>query len=154
MAATPREVDAIAGSDGPAADEIIAELGLAPHPEGGWYRETFRDAAPAGARGTFSVILFLLRRGERSAWHRILDAAEVWYFQGGAPLVLRVADADARQTLTLGADPAQGHHPQALVPAGAWQTAEPLGDWTLVGCQVTPAFEFSGFELAPPGWEP
>jgi uncharacterized protein len=153
--AVPREADAIAGSSGgPAADEIIAALGLAPHPEGGWYRETFRDVPPAGGRGAWSAIQFLLRRGERSAWHRLLDADEVWYHHAGAPLVLQVAQGGSIQTFTLGSDPVRGDLPQALVPAGAWQTAHSQGPWTLVGCHVNPAFDFAAFELAPPGWQP
>lgn len=137
------------------ADEIVAALGLAPHPEGGAYRETFRHAAPDGGRGAMTAIYYLLRAGERSHWHRV-DAAEIWHFYAGAPLALEMArEAGAAiETVTLGADLAKGQRPQALVPAGVWQAARSLGDWTLVGCTVGPAFEFAGFELAPKGWSP
>jgi len=146
------------------AEQIIAALELIPHPEGGWYRETFRDvsdggrASPAGqpgARGAFSVIYYLLRAGERSAWHRIKDAAEVWHHYAGAPLELSIS-LDGRQvtTSTLGSDLERGERPQALVPAAAWQSARPRGGWTLAGCTVAPAFELASFELAPPGWQP
>ncbi|MBX3498186.1 MAG: cupin domain-containing protein [Alphaproteobacteria bacterium] len=137
------------------ADTLIAALGLQPHPEGGHYRETFRAApAPGEARGATTAIFFLLRRGERSHWHRV-DAVEIWHWYAGAPLALAIADPNApRRTITLGTDFAAGQSPQGIVPAHAWQAAQTLGDWTLVGCTVSPAFEFSGFELAPPGWEP
>jgi len=137
------------------ADEIIDVLGLQPHPEGGWFAETWRDdAAPRGA-GT--AIYFLLRTGERSHWHRV-DAAETWHHYAGAPLELSIvgagADATTRTTLVLGTDLSAGQRPQATVPAGAWQAAVTTGEFTLVGCTVAPAFRFEGFELAPPGWEP
>ncbi len=139
------------------ADEIITLLGLEPHPEGGYFRETFRDKAPDGGRGGSTAIYFLLRAGERSHWHRV-DAVEMWHWHAGAPLNLHVAEGargeGARQTVRLGAELRQGERPQGLVPAHAWQAAESLGDWTLVGCTVAPAFEFSGFELAPKGWAP
>lgn len=143
----------------PSADAVIELLGLVRHPEGGWYRETFRDSSPvggaAGERGASSAIYYLLRRGERSDWHRVTDAAEAWHFYAGAPLALRVSlDGRAVATHRLGPDLAAGERPQAVVPAGAWQAAESLGDWTLVGCTVAPAFDFTGFELAPAGWEP
>ena len=135
-----------------AADEVVRLLGLAPHPEGGHYRETFRDAATVGAgRAASTAIYFLLRAGERSRWHRV-DAAEVWHFYLGAPLALRVAAAGERTTLRLGAGLAAGERPQLVVPAGAWQSAASLGAWTLVGCTVAPGFEFSGFELAELGF--
>ena len=137
-----------------AADEVVRLLGLAPHPEGGHYRETFRDAATAGAgRAASTAIYFLLRAGERSRWHRV-DAAEAWHWYLGAPLALSVATAGERTTLRLGADLAAGERPQAVVPAGAWQRAESLGAWTLLGCTVAPGFAFSGFELAPAGFCP
>ncbi|HYL06466.1 MAG TPA: cupin domain-containing protein [Thermoanaerobaculia bacterium] len=146
------------------AEQVIAALELIPHPEGGWYRETFRDLpnagqAPAagapGGRGASSVIYYLLRDSERSAWHRIKDAAEVWHHYAGAPLELSIS-LDGRQvtTSTLGSSFERGERPQALVPAGAWQTARPRGGWTLAGCTVAPAFELASFELAPPGWRP
>ncbi|MFG1360013.1 cupin domain-containing protein [Xanthobacter pseudotagetidis] len=136
------------------ADEIIALLGLAPHPEGGHFRETFRDAAPPGGRGASTAIYFLLRAGERSHWHKV-DAVEMWHWHAGAPLVLRVAEEGALpREQVLGPGLAAGHRPQGIVPAHAWQAAESLGDWTLVGCTVAPAFAFEGFVLAPAGWEP
>ncbi len=133
----------------PSADEVIARLGLEPHPEGGHYRETFRDIPPAGGRGAVTVIYYLLREGERSAWHRI-DAAEIWHFYAGAPLELVIANADGRKALILGTDFAAGMTAHGVVPAFAWQSARSLGAWTLVGCTVAPAFEFQGFELASP----
>ena len=139
--------------EGPTADSVISLLGLTPHPEGGHYRETFRDAPLAGARAASSAIYFLLRQGERSRWHRV-DAVEVWHFYGGAPLLLRIAAVGARQAVRLGVNLAAGERPQAIVPAGAWQSAQSQGTWTLVGCTVAPAFEFSGFALAPPDLDP
>lgn len=138
----------------PTADEVIAALALRPHPEGGWYAETWRDPAPDGVRPASSAIYYLLREGERSQWHRV-DATEVWHHYVGDPLELRVEDEDGTvQAITLGSDLAAGERPQAVVPAGAWQAARPLGAWTLVGCTVAPAFGLEGFELAPEGWEP
>ncbi len=135
------------------AQEVIDLLGLEPHPEGGHFRETFRYAAEGG-RGASTAIYFLLAAGERSHWHRV-DAAEVWHWHAGAPLLLRLAAAgQAAHSLLVGNDLAAGQRPQAVVPAGMWQAAESLGEWTLVGCTVAPAFQFSGFEMAPPGWEP
>ncbi len=137
------------------AEEVISALGLLPHPEGGCFRESFRDGADASGRGAFTAIYYLLRRGERSAWHRIRDAAEVWHHYAGAPLALRVAAGGREVTHhRLGADLGSGERPQALVPAGAWQSAVSCGEWSLVGCTVAPAFDFAAFELAPPGWEP
>lgn len=136
------------------AAEIIARLGLKPHPEGGHYRETFRDSSvDAGGRSRSTAIYFLLARGERSHWHRI-DAVETWHYYAGAALTLQIADDNGGRSVKLGADLATGEQPQAAVPAHAWQAAESNGDWTLVGCTVAPAFEFSKFELAPKGWEP
>ena len=135
-------------------DEVVRLLGLAPHPEGGFYREAFRDAAPAGGRGASTAIYYLLREGDESAWHRV-DAAEVWHHYAGAPLEIRLsADGRERTVLRLGTDLAAGERPQVVVPAGVWQAARPVGGWTLAGCTVAPAFEFAGFEMAPPGWEP
>ncbi len=136
------------------ASEVIARLGLEPHPEGGHFRETFRDAATAGhARSASTAIYFLLARGERSHWHRI-DAAEVWHYYAGSPLALQIADAGGLRTVQLGPDLATGEWPQAVVPSGAWQAAASCGDWTLVGCTVAPGFDFATFELAPKGWTP
>lgn len=136
------------------AAEIIARLGLAPHPEGGHYRETFRDERRDGnGRAYSTAIYFLLAEGERSHWHRV-DAAETWHYYAGAPLALRIATDQDTLTILLGANITAGELPQAIVSAGAWQAAESLGEWTLVGCTVAPGFEFSGFELAPPDWHP
>jgi predicted cupin superfamily sugar epimerase len=136
------------------AAEIIGRLGLQPHPEGGHYRETFRDpAGGASGRAHSTAIYFLLQAGEVSRWHRV-DAAEVWHWHAGAPLLLTVADASGRRDRRLGIDLAAGERPQAVVPAQAWQQAQSLGALTLAGCTVAPGFEFAGFELAPPDFEP
>jgi len=128
------------------ADRLIARLGLSPHPEGGHYRETFRDGP---GRGHSSAILFLLKRGEISRWHRI-DAVEIWHFYRGAALELKIE----KTRHILGADLEKDENPQIVVPPNAWQTARSLGDYTLVGCTVAPGFEFAGFELAPDGFAP
>jgi uncharacterized protein len=137
----------------PTAAEIIAKLGLKPHPEGGHYRETFRDARTIDGRAASTAILFLLARGERSHWHCI-DAVEVWHYYAGAALKLEIVDGSKEEIVRLGADIHAGEVPQATVPARAWQAAESFGDWTLVGCTVAPGFDFAGFELAPKGWSP
>ena len=138
----------------PTAADIIARLGLKPHPEGGHYRESFRDAGcGADGRSFSTAIYFLLARGERSHWHRI-DAVEVWHYYAGSALTLRIADDDSQRTVKLGGDLAAGEQPQAIVPPRAWQAAESTGDWTLVGCTVAPGFDFAKFEMAPGGWEP
>lgn len=138
----------------PAARDIVRMLDLAPHPEGGWFRETFRDTAGPDGRALSTAIYYLLEAGDVSAWHRV-DAAEIWHFHAGAPLALTVSpDGHAAARLMLGPDIAAGQSPQGVVPAGHWQSAESLGAWTLVGCTVAPGFEFSGFELAPPDWRP
>jgi predicted cupin superfamily sugar epimerase len=131
------------------AADIIARLELKPHPEGGYYRETFRDArGDAQGRARSTAIYFLLARGDRSQWHRI-DAVEIWHYYAGAPLELQIAnDGCAAHGVMLGPDIAAGQRPQAIVPASAWQTAATTGDWTLVGCTVAPGFEFASFELA------
>ena len=134
------------------AQEIIDRLGLAPHPEGGWYRETWRDLPADGGRGVGTAIYFLLTEVDRSHWHRV-DAAETWHHYAGDPLALAIAEGDEHLVITLG-DLASGAEPQAVVPPRAWQAAQTLGAWTLVGCTVAPAFDFSGFELAGPGWTP
>ena len=137
-----------------AAGEVIRLLGLKPHPEGGHYCQTFRDARTVeGGRAASTAIYFLLARGERSHWHRV-DAAEAWHWHAGDPLALLIHADGATRTVTLGPDLAVGQRPQAVVPAHVWQAAESLGDWTLVGCTVAPGFDFKGFELAPPGWSP
>ena len=134
------------------ASEIIARLGLQPHPEGGHYRETFRDARTVdGERAASTAIYFLLARGETSHWHRV-DAVEIWHYHAGDALDLKIADAGGEQIIRLGAHLAAGEQPQAVVPAHAWQAAASTGDWTLVSCTVAPGFDFTTFELAPPGW--
>ena len=138
---------------GLAAQAVIAALGLLPHPEGGHYRETWRDSPADGARGAGTAILFLLAAGERSHWHRV-DAAEAWHWHAGAPLALRVSNGTAQRTCRLGPDLGAGESLFALVPRGEWQAAESLGAWSLVACTVSPAFLFQGFEMAAPGWEP
>lgn len=140
------------------ADTVIRMLGLKPHPEGGHFRETFRDtAAHAGgrnARAASTAIYYLLKAGERSHWHRI-DAAEIWHWYAGDPLMLHIsADGVATENIRLGPGIADGQKPQAVVPGYAWQAAETLGAWTLVGCTVAPGFEFDRFEMAPTGWRP
>jgi predicted cupin superfamily sugar epimerase len=136
------------------AADIIARLGLTPHPEGGHYRETFRDHhVDENGRSHSTAIYFLLARHERSHWHRI-DAVEVWHYYAGSALVLEMADGDGRRHIRLGPDLAAGEVPQAIVPAQAWQAAESSGDWTLVGCTVASGFDFATFELAPKGWAP
>ena len=143
-------------------EDVVARLGLAPHPEGGFYRETFRDATLCqDGRAASTAIYFLLPMGAVSHWHRV-DAAEMWHYYAGASLRLSLAGADGHvRAHRLGPDLAKGEEPQCLVPKGVWQMAEPLpGDaqedllWSLVGCTVAPGFRFSGFELAPPGWRP
>ena len=133
---------------------IIATLGMARHPEGGWYVETFRDPA-GGARGHSTAIYFLLEKGDRSAWHRVRDAVEVWHHYAGASLALTIRDeAGAVSMLRLGPDLAAGERPQQVVPANWWQMAESLGAWTLVGCTVAPGFDFTSLEMASKGWRP
>jgi uncharacterized protein len=134
------------------ADDLIARLGLQPHPEGGHYRETFRDEN--GGRAHSTAIYFLLRAGEASHWHRV-DAVEVWHFYRGAPLELLIAKPDAKPVRhVLGNAIEIGEAPQIVVPAHAWQSARSLGEHSLVGCTVAPGFEFTQFELAPPDFRP
>jgi uncharacterized protein len=136
------------------AADVIRLLGLEPHPEGGHYRETFRDERADGGRAASTAIYFLLAEGEASRWHRV-DAAEIWHWYAGAPLELAVAaPGKPAARLRLGHDFGAGERPQAAVPAAHWQSARSLGDWTLVGCTVAPGFEFAGLELAPEGFEP
>ena len=141
--------------DGLSADEVVRLLGLTPHPEGGFYRETYRDPrTDAQGRSVSSLIYFLLGTGDVSAWHRV-DAAEVWHWYAGAPLSLTICENGPDcQSVHLGADLKAGQRPQFVVPADWWQTATSLGAWTLVGCTVAPAFDFAHFELAPPDWRP
>lgn len=137
------------------AQEIIARFGLQPHPEGGWYRETWRDDPGDGTRARGTAILYLLERGQRSHWHRI-DASEIWLHQMGGPLTLRLWSGGPIETHRLGGDVLAGAAVQAVVPPGAWQAAElpPESDWALVACMVVPGFVFETFEMAEPGWAP
>ncbi|ODP39446.1 cupin domain-containing protein [Sphingomonas turrisvirgatae] len=137
------------------SQDIVARLGLARHPEGGWYRETGRAPAADGRRSPGTGILYLLEAGERSHWYRV-DADELWLWHAGAPLDLMIAPGDDAppRTITLGGDVLAGHVPQALVPATHWQAAEARRGWALVSCVVVPGFDFAGFNLAPPGWQP
>jgi predicted cupin superfamily sugar epimerase len=138
------------------AGDIIARLGLQPHPEGGHYREMYRGVPLVeGDRSPGTAIYFLLREGARSHWHRVVDADEIWHHYAGAPLELSLSeDGRTVKHLRLGADLGLGERPQGIAPRNVWQAARSLGAWTLVGCTVSPAFDFSGFELAPPGWQP
>lgn len=141
-------------TDGTAA-AIIEKLGLAPHPEGGWYRQTWKADALPGERPSATAIYFVLEARQRSHWHRV-DAAEIWLWHAGNPLTLSIAPDDKGpvRRITLCPNVLAGEEPQALVPIGHWQAAEPLGGWTLVSCVVSPGFDFAGFELAAQGWEP
>lgn len=134
--------------------DIIHFLNMQPHPEGGYYCETFRDGE-GGKRGHSTAIYYLLEVGDCSAWHRVNDAVEVWHYYAGAPLMLTLSpDGDEVTAHRLGPNIDLGERPQAVVPKGCWQTAESLGAWTLVGCTVAPGFEFTSFEMAPTDWRP
>jgi len=136
------------------ADAVIALLQLQPHPEGGHFRETFRDTSGTEDRGASTAIYFLLKAGEQSHWHAV-DAAEGWHYYAGAPLLLEIAPAGGPITeVRLGSDLAAGERPQAIIPKDHWQRARSLGAWTLVGCTVAPGFLFAGFRLAPPQFSP
>jgi predicted cupin superfamily sugar epimerase len=136
------------------ASDIIAALKLERHPEGGWYVQTFRDPDGMNGRANSTAIFYLLEGGDRSHWHTV-DAVEIWHYHAGAPLELRLSDdGKTVRTLTLGPDLRSGQTPQGVVRKHQWQSARSLGDWTLVGCTVSPGFEFSGFVMAEPGWEP
>ena len=136
------------------ADQIIVELGLTPHPEGGYFKETFRDSEQSQGRARSTAIYFLLKAGEVSRWHRV-DAVEIWHWHAGAPLMLAIAPPGGPRKITcLGPALLDGERPQGIVPTGHWQQAWSTGAWTLVGCTVAPGFQFEGFELAPPGFEP
>lgn len=142
-----------AARSAPGARRIIELLDLEPHPEGGWYRQTFADIQDEG-RAASTAIYYLLEQGQRSHWHRV-DATEIWHFYAGAPLDIHLSvDGIETSAHRLGPDLLQGAKPQLVVPKNVWQSAQSLGDWTLVGCTVAPGFEFSGFEMAPPGWTP
>lgn len=138
------------------AARVIELLAMQPHPEGGHFVETFRDVVdPATCRAATTAIYYLLQAGETSAWHRVIGSSEIWHWYAGAPLRLHISpDGAIRDTVRLGPDLTAGERPQAVVSAGAWQSAEPLGPWVLVGCTVAPGFEFERFELAPAGWQP
>ncbi|KZK96298.1 hypothetical protein PsAD46_00150 [Pseudovibrio sp. Ad46] len=136
------------------AEEVIAELQMKEHPEGGYYTETFRDTEGPEGRGYSTAIYYLLKKGQKSHWHRI-DAIETWHYYGGAPLCLSISSEEGSQNdIILGMDVLNGQRPQGIVPRHAWQSARSLGEWTLVGCTVAPGFLFDGFELAPPDWNP
>ena len=140
--------------DGRTINEIVALLDLEPHPEGGFYRETFRDDDHHDGRSHSTAIYYLLGAGDRSAWHRV-DAVEVWHHYAGAPLAMRLSqDGVTAASVRLGPDIATGERHQVVVPRHWWQTAESLGAWTLCGCTVAPGFEFAGFEMAPAGFNP
>jgi len=137
-------------------DQLIDELGLQPHPEGGHFCETFRDDPQEGQeRAPSTAIYYLLKAGERSHWHRV-DATEIWHWYAGDPLRLSIAtnEEEEPEHMTLGPNIPAGERPQGIVRKDEWQAAEPLGDWTLVGCTVAPGFDFAGFELAPKDWQP
>lgn len=135
------------------ADQIIAHLKLVPHPEGGHYRQTWIAESEDGIRPAGTSIYFLLKAGETSHWHRV-DAAEIWHYYAGAPLILSLAETDQGPATdhVLGPDLATGQFPQHIVPKDHWQAARSTGDWTLVGCTVSPAFQFEDFELAAPAF--
>jgi predicted cupin superfamily sugar epimerase len=133
---------------------IIDAFGMVPHPEGGWYTETFRALATPSTRSAVSAIYFLLQADERSHWHTV-DACEIWLWHAGSPLKLHLShDSKTVETTLLGIQLAQSQRPQAVVPAGVWQAAESTGAWSLVSCIVAPAFDFAGFQMAPRGWAP
>jgi predicted cupin superfamily sugar epimerase len=140
------------------AKDIIAALNLAPHPEKGYYIETFRDPNTSPEGRALSTYIYYLLEGDSglSHWHRVLDAVEVWNYYAGAPLRLSLSWDDGKpvRDRVLGPDILKGERPQIIIERGEWQHAQSLGDWTLVGCSVAPGFEFEGFEMAPPGWEP
>ncbi|OUS11637.1 cupin [Rhodospirillales bacterium 47_12_T64] len=140
------------------AKEIIDKLQLEPHPEGGWYKETYRHKTEDGSRGNESrgdqtAIFFLLEKGQSSHWHRI-DAVEMWHWYAGSPLILKSHSGSEEKVVTLGPDVLAGQTPQFVIPKQHWQAASAEQGWALVGCTVAPAFEFEGFELAEPGWSP
>lgn len=132
------------------AADVIGRLDLKRHPEGGWFRETWR--APGEGRSSGTSILFLLEAGAASHWHRV-DASELWLFHAGTALTLRIFDT-SETVVRLGGDVLGGDRQQAIVPPDAWQAAEAGDGWALVGCVVVPGFDFAGFELAPPDWKP
>ena len=136
------------------ANDIIVRLNLQPHPEGGFFRETFRQQPEGGARGALALIYYLLPKTHRSAWHRI-DATEVWHFVCGDPLRLTLfSDNRGHRRVVVGAPLESEESPNVVVEPWTWMSAVSLGAWTLVSCTTAPAFEDAGFELAPPDWQP
>lgn len=137
------------------AEDVVGLLNMQPHPEGGFYVETFRDdVTDQDGRAASTLIYFLLPEGVVSRWHKV-DAVETWHWYGGAPLELSIStDGKSRQDVRLGNNLVVGERPQGIVPRDGWQQARSLGAWTLVGCTVAPGFQFEGFEMAPDGWEP
>lgn len=137
------------------ARALINALELIVHPEGGWYRETWRGEPGIDSRPVGTAILFLLESGQRSHWHTV-DGTEIWFWHAGAPVRLSIAATGEEPAVDhiIGGDLSQGAAMQGIVPTGHWQAAEPIGGWALVSCTVTPGFDFAGFILAPPGWEP
>ena len=134
--------------DDVSAEEIVASLDMQPHPEGGYFKETFRDAAS-------TAIYYLLEAGDRSHWHRVHGSAEIWHHYAGGPLKLELSpDGHKQESFHLGKNLTAGEHPQVIVPSGWWQSAESLERWTLVGCTVAPGFDFANFEMAAADWEP
>lgn len=150
----------------PSVEELVAGLDLERHPEGGWFRRTWASehvVDPATDRRAASAIHFLLGPGERSTWHRLTDAEELWVHRSGAPVALHLSpDGVTEHVVVLGPDVAAGHEPTVVVPVGHWQSAEPVpregttpaAGWSLVSCVVSPEFRFESFELAPPCWDP
>jgi len=134
------------------AAHIIQHLNLAPHPEGGHFRQTW--VADNAGRATGTCIYYLLQQGERSHWHHV-DAVEIWHFYSGAPLILSQAETSEgpRRDTTLGSDLSAGQYPQLIVPKDHWQSARTTGAFTLVGCTVSPGFQFDGFTLAEPDFD-
>lgn len=141
------------------AEELIETLNLAPHPEGGWYRETYRSAAEPGERAAATAVYYVIQAGERSRWNRV-DADEVWLWHAGDPLELMIAESDSEsvRTVRLGGRIGEGEQPQVVIPKGQWQSASPIdggaAGYTFLSCVVAPAFDFAGYELAEPGWTP
>ena len=152
------QIGGLGGDQRVTAEELIERLDLAPHPEGGWYRETFRSTSEPGLRAAATAVYYVIQPGQTSHWNRV-DADELWLWHGGDPLVLQLADRDDGpvRTQRLGGQVNLGEQPQVIVPAGCWQAAEPIvgeAGYTFLSCVVAPGFEFSGYELAPAGWVP
>jgi predicted cupin superfamily sugar epimerase len=141
------------------ADELVRALDLAPHPEGGWYRETWRSRADGGERAAATAVYYVIEPGQRSHWNRV-DADEMWLWHAGDPLELSISETDEgpARTVRLGGRVGEGEEPQVIVPKGHWQSAVPVADgeagYTFLSCIVAPAFHFAGYELAEPGWAP